>query len=81
MKPIFESIAHIGIVVKNLDDTLSNYSEKYGIGPWSIYNCDFNNVKDMAVYKKNINYRFKFAYCKLGETAFEIIQPLDEKSI
>jgi catechol 2,3-dioxygenase-like lactoylglutathione lyase family enzyme len=81
LQPVFESITHIGIVVKDIKETVKNYSLKYGIGPWSIYDCDSSNVEAMNVDGKKEDYTFRSARCLLGETGLELIQPLDSKSI
>lgn|GEM_PF-2986327 len=36
-KPVFKSINSIGIVVKDIDKTVKSYVDKFGIGPFKIY--------------------------------------------
>ncbi len=81
MGPIFQNIEYIGIVVKDLEETIDNYSFKYGIGPWGIYDCDNSNIKEMAVMGRKTEYRFRAAYCVLGDTGLKLFQPLDDVSI
>jgi catechol 2,3-dioxygenase-like lactoylglutathione lyase family enzyme len=81
LNPVFENINYIGIVVKDLEETIDNYSSKYAIGPWSIYDCDSSNVKDMNVGGRKVDYSFRSAHCSIGKAGYELIQPLDDKSI
>ncbi len=81
MEPVFKDITHIGIVVDDIEKTVKNYALKYGIGPWSVYDCGPENIKDMAVRGKNVSSRFRIADCRLGDTGLELIQPLDDKNI
>ena len=79
--PIFKSIDHIGIVVRDVEKTAANYADKFGIGPWTFYVCGPDNILDMKIKEKKSQYSFKIALVYLGETGIELIQPLDDRSI
>jgi catechol 2,3-dioxygenase-like lactoylglutathione lyase family enzyme len=81
LKTFFKKIIEIGIVVNDIEKTLENFCFKYGIGPWSIFDCSSKNIKNMFHRGKPVNSRFKLAECRLGEITFEIIQPLDDNNI
>ena len=71
MKPLFKKITHFAVVVKDLNTVVSNYTNKYGIGPWSIYECGPKNISDMRVNGKKIDCSFNLAICYLGNTSIE----------
>ena len=81
MEPIFTQITQVALVVKNLDEVVKTYADKYGIGPWNIYTLDSSIVKDMMINERREDYRYRQATTYIGSTHFEIIEPLDDKSI
>ncbi len=81
MKPIFLGIHQIGLVVKNVKETIKNYTENYGISPWNVWEFSADMVEDMEVRGKRIDYRMMVATCKSFNVDWEIIEPLDDKSI
>lgn len=80
-KPLFTGVLQVGIVVKNLDEAVRKYEEIYGIGPWAISNLDSSNVKDMTVRGKRQDFAIKVGFAFVGGTQWELIEPLDNKSI
>ena len=81
MKPIFSDIHQIGLVVKNVKETIKNYTKNYGISPWNVWEFNADMVKDMEVRGKRLDYSMMVATCKSCNVDWEIIQPLDDKSI
>ena len=81
MKTIFKSISQIGIVVKDLYSVISDYSNKYGIGPWSIYDTSNENNGDIYIKKNNETCNCLIGLCYLNNIGFEIIQPVDKNNI
>jgi len=81
MEPIFSDIHQIGLVVKNVKETIKNYTENYGIGPWNVWEFNADMVKDMEVRGKRLDYSMMVATCKSCNVDWEIVQPLDDKSI
>ena len=81
MEPVFKDIHQIGIVTKNLRETIMKFTDGYGISPWNIW--EYNNiiVKDMIVRNKRIDYKMLVATCKTGNVDWEIVEPLDNNSI
>lgn len=76
----FESVFQIGIVVKDLDETVKTYNDKYGIGPWSFYDMDPGSVTEMISDGEERTYGCRMAAAKLGSTEIELIQPTDDHS-
>ncbi|MBN2073864.1 MAG: VOC family protein [Actinobacteria bacterium] len=81
MEPLFTDIHQIGLVVENVKETLKNYTKNYGIGPWNVWEFNSGMVEDMEVRGKKVNYRMMVATCKSFNVDWEIIQPMDDKSI
>lgn len=80
MKPLFTQTTQIGVVVKDLDKTLETYVQKYGIGPWNVYTFSKDNVKDMYIGHKPAEYTMKLALCMVGNTQWELIQPISDNT-
>ncbi|MDR1856744.1 MAG: VOC family protein [Desulfovibrio sp.] len=79
MKPFFSKTTQFGLVVKDLDAVMANYV-KYGIGPWSVYEFNDSNVDDMFIAGKPVQHSMKLALTYIGQTMWELIQPLDDRS-
>lgn len=60
-----DSYDHIGLVVKDCEATSKSWSSLLGIGPWT--------VRDVGI--------LKLAHASLGPVQFELIEPLEEKSL
>lgn len=81
MKPIFTNILQVAIVVRSVDETVRKYADEYGIGPWSIWEFNPETVNDMIIRDKRTDYKMRVAACNIGTVEWEIIEPLDDKSI
>lgn len=81
MKSLFVSIHQIGIVVKNLKQEVKKFSELYNLSPWNIWEYNSKNVMDMKAWGVKRNYKMLVATCKSGNIDFELIEPLDDRSI
>lgn len=78
---IFKNVHQIGIVTHDARATICNYINKYGIGPWNLWEFGPEIVEDMQVNGKRADYRMIVATCKSMNVDFEIIEPLDSVSI
>lgn len=81
--PVFTQTMQIGIVISDLDAAIRNYEENYGIGPWTIHQFTPEEVKmwrdENGTSEKPAASRF--AAAMVGGVQWELIQPLDDKSI
>ena len=68
----------IGIVVKNIDETIKYYEEVFGFGPFEIRQVDFSNA---TYYGETVGYRGKRAFFFLGPIEIELIELIDGKTI
>lgn len=80
MKPFFTQTTQIGIVVKDLDATLEKYVQKYGIGPWKVYTFNSKTVDKQYIGHNSADYSMKLALCMLGNTMWELIQPISDNT-
>jgi methylmalonyl-CoA/ethylmalonyl-CoA epimerase len=80
-EPLFTETLQVAIVVADLDAALRTYVHEYGIGPWEIYEFDPSTVTEMVRDDRPAEYAMRIAVTMVGSTQWELIQPLDEKSI
>ena len=79
-KPTFTNVLQVGMVVKDCYATMKTYSDKYGIGPWVVYDFTPDKVQDMQVRGKPQKYAMRLAMATVGNVELELIEPLDDKS-
>jgi methylmalonyl-CoA/ethylmalonyl-CoA epimerase len=77
----FTETMQIGMVVRDLDATVRRYVEDYGIGPWQFYEFNPENAKDLHEYGELVERSWRLAVTTIGHVMWELIQPLDDKSI
>ena len=80
-KPLFKRITQIGLVVRNVEATAKRCWEDFGIGPWTFITFDPSNVEEMSIRGKRVDHAMRTAHALIGDIDWEIIEPLDEKSI
>ncbi len=72
------SFCQIGIVVKNIDETIEFYTKAFGFGPYEIKYVDYS---DATYYGETAGYRGKRAFFRLGQIEIELIELVDGKTI
>ena len=80
-KSMFTKVIQVAFVVKNLEKTVRIYANKYGIGPWKIYTINSKTVKNLVKYGDKTDFSYKVAMSYIGNIEWELVEPLDEKSI
>ena len=81
-EPVFTQITQIGIVVRDLDATIQQYVDEYGIGPWERHDeLTSDNAKDLRVYGQPVALWRVAATARVGQVMWELIAPLDDESI
>ena len=73
-KILDNGIAQIAIVVEDLDQTVKNYWEIFGIGPWHFYTYQRPLLKLIRYYGKDVDHSFRIALSYLGPTRIELIE-------
>jgi methylmalonyl-CoA/ethylmalonyl-CoA epimerase len=80
-EPVFTETMQVALVVRDLEATMRTYVHEYGIGPWQIYEFNPETVTEMERDGEPAEYAFRLALALVGTTQFELIQPLDDRSI
>ncbi len=80
VKKTFTGISEIIMVVEDLDASVKKQWDTFGIGPWEIWTLDSKNVKGMTQQGEAADFAIRIAYTKIGNTYWELVQPLDKKS-
>jgi hypothetical protein len=75
------SIGQIGYVVKNVEETVKEYHEKFGIGNWHFYTYAPPLLKFQNYRGKPIYYKARIALGYFGETRIELIQNVEGHTI
>ena len=68
----------VGIVVKNIDETIEYYEKVFGFGPFQVIEVDFPTA---TYYGETAGYRGKRAFFYLGPIQIELIELIDGKTI
>ena len=74
-------IAQVAIIVQDLDKTVQNYWEFFGIGPWHFYTYGKPLVKKMSYYGKSCEYKMRVALSWIGPLRIELIEMLEGETI
>ena len=74
-------IAQICIVVEDLDKTVENYWDVFGIGPWHFYTYKKPMVKKMSYYGESADYEMRIALSYFGNSRIELIQQVSGDSV
>ena len=80
-KPAFTETTQIGIVVRDLDATIRKYVDSYGIGPWQVHQFKREDIKEWYEHGQTVEPSMRIASAMVGQVQWELIQPLDDKSI
>jgi methylmalonyl-CoA/ethylmalonyl-CoA epimerase len=79
--PLISRIQQVALVVHDLDKTIAEYTEKLGIGPWWVCLYGPPRLTDMRIRGKDVPYSMKLALTWVGDTMWEVIEPVDGPSI
>ena len=80
-EPVFTETMQVALVVRDLEAAMRTYVHEYGIGPWQIYEFNPDTVTEMVKDGEPAECAFRLALAMVGTTQFELIQPLDDKSM
>ncbi len=73
-----ENLYQIGIVVKDIDETVKYYNKLFGFGPFEVRYVDYSTA---TYHGKVAGYRGKRAFFFLGPIQIELIELVDGKTI
>ena len=67
-------VAQIAMIVKDLDETVKQYYELFGIEPWQFYTYEKPLLKKMSYYGKPVDHGFRIALSYFGTARIELIE-------
>jgi hypothetical protein len=79
-EPVFADTVQVALVVRDLQASMKTYVERYGIGPWEIYEFNPDTVEDMKARGERIESSWRLALARVGGVMWELIEPLDDRS-
>ena len=79
--PVFNETMQVALVVDDIEATMRAYVEDYGIGPWDIYEFNPDTVSDLEKDGQPVACAWRLALAMVGGMQWELIQPLDDRSI
>lgn len=80
-EPVFTETLQLSIVVRDLEATMKTYVERYGIGPWELYEFNPATVSEQTRDGEPSEYAIRLAVTMVGSVQWELVQPLDDRSI
>ena len=78
--PIFTNVLQVAVIVRDLNAAVRRYADEYGIGPWRIYSSH-DRITEMTLRGQPAALAFRWAVCDIGTVNWELIEPLDDRSI
>jgi hypothetical protein len=72
---LLREIAHACVVVRSVEKTARNLSEKFGIGPWDVHVKSYP-ASQASFRGEPTECTFKFAYAKVGQITLELVEPI-----
>ncbi len=77
---MFLGINHISVVTRDLDRAVRTWADKYGVGPWTVYDYPAASI-DVTVDGTPTSFGMRVGFAGLQSgTRIELIQPTDEHS-
>ena len=73
--------SQLGFVVPSVDEAATIWWERWGVGPWRIWNFGAAEIADGTVDGEPTDYSMRIGVAKWGDLDMELIEPRDEKSI
>jgi hypothetical protein len=80
-EPVFADTVQVALVVRDLRASMKTYVERYGIGPWEIYEFNPETVENMKANGESVASSWRLALAQVGGVMWELIEPLDGHSI
>lgn len=78
---LISGVQQVALVVHDLDQTMKEYTERLGIGPWWVSLYGPPKLTEMRIRGEEVPYSMKLAIAWTGDTMWELIQPVDGPSI
>jgi methylmalonyl-CoA/ethylmalonyl-CoA epimerase len=75
------NIVQIALVVRDLDETVRQWHERFGVGPWHFYTYGKPLVPRMTRHGEPCEYRMRVALANVGPMRIELIEPLEGDTV
>jgi methylmalonyl-CoA/ethylmalonyl-CoA epimerase len=81
-KPHLQHLVQVGVVVRNLDETIEQLSATFGFGPWYRFVWPQHREQLKGYYRGQTGkFSMALAFAKLGHVELELMQPLEGESV
>lgn len=80
-EPVFSETLQVAVVVRDIEASMRTFADEYGIGPWQVYEFNPETVSDLEVEGRPADTAWRLAVAMLGNVQWELIEPLDDRSI
>jgi Glyoxalase/Bleomycin resistance protein/Dioxygenase superfamily len=80
-EPLLTETMQVALVVPDLDAAMRTYVDDYGIGPWDVYEFNGDTVQNLRQRGEPIDCAWRLALATVGGVQWELIEPLDDRSI
>ncbi len=77
----FTQTLQIGIVVRDLERAMGVYLERYGIGPWEVFDMNPDTVGELEKDEQPVEHAMRVALTMVGDVQWELIEPVSGPSI
>jgi methylmalonyl-CoA/ethylmalonyl-CoA epimerase len=78
----FKTAVQVGVVVRDLDQSMRELTELFGIGPFRMVQCPPPGREDRQFYQGQLcRFRTRQAFADLGTVELELIQPLEGRTV
>lgn len=74
-------VAQVALIVQDLDKTVENYWNYFGIGPWHFYTYGKPLVKKMSYRGEPVEYKMRVALSWIGSLRIELIEMLEGPTV
>ncbi len=75
------NVVQVCILVRDLDATMKNFYERFGVGPWQIYTYDKKFVPNQTRNGEPTEYSSRIGLANIGNLRIELIQPLEGDTV
>jgi hypothetical protein len=76
-----KGVAQVALIVKDLDKTVENYWNTFGVGPWHFYTYGKPLVKKMSYRGETAEYKMRVALSWIGPLRIELIEVLEGPTV
>jgi hypothetical protein len=80
-EPLFTETLQVAIVVADLEEAMRTFVEDYGIGPWEVAEFNPGTTEELEIGGQRVDHAFRTAGTRIGSVDWELIEPLDDRSI